>query len=292
MGIDAHFLRFLVNSSKQGVEFSRTATLGRQNFYRLSPALLRSTFRNCGVPLSEKDAAVLFSADGIYTESLMRFLGAKVVESIDNSAYENATHIFDMNNPAPAHLHGNYSVLIDGGSLEHIFNFPQAITNCMNMIQVGGHYIGLSPANNFFGHGFYQFSAELFFRVFEPRNGFETECILLVEDEDFGSGWFEVTDPAMARERVTLMSATPAYLYVRARKISDSPPFVKPPYQSDYATRWSAAKQTTDARATHVQPSFTIRGCLKSMVPSGAKHWFRQALFPGPRSRPDHYKRL
>jgi len=44
---------------------------------------------------------------------------------------------------------GAYTTVIDGGSLEHVFNFPQAIANCMNMVAVGGHFIGLSPANNF-----------------------------------------------------------------------------------------------------------------------------------------------
>ena len=70
------------------------------------------------------------------------------------------------------HLKNKYTLVIDGGCLEHIFNFPVAIKNCMEMLQEGGHFIGITPANNLMGHGFYQFSPELYFRIFSKENGF------------------------------------------------------------------------------------------------------------------------
>ena len=56
-------------------------------------------------------------------------------------------------------------MVIDGGLLEHVFDFPTAIRNCMRMVRQGGHLILNLPVNNFPGHGFYRFSPELVFRV-------------------------------------------------------------------------------------------------------------------------------
>jgi 2-polyprenyl-3-methyl-5-hydroxy-6-metoxy-1,4-benzoquinol methylase len=65
--------------------------------------------------------------------------------------------------------------VFDGGTLEHIFDYPTAIKNCMKMVKPGGHLLLTTPANNWFGHGFYQFSPELFysfvsFSFFYTRN--------------------------------------------------------------------------------------------------------------------------
>src|SRR5438477_418150 len=78
----------------------------------------------------------------------------------------------DMNEPIPDKFKETYTAVLDGGSLEHVFNFPVAIKNCMEMVKVGGHYLAITPANNFFGHGFYQFSPELYFTVLSKENGF------------------------------------------------------------------------------------------------------------------------
>ena len=212
------------------------------------------------------------------------------LHSVDYSPYEEASHIFDMNLPAPAEVTGVYRTVINGGSLEHVFNFPQAIANCMNMLAVGGHFIGLSPANNFFGHGFYQFSVELFCRIFEPADGFVTERMLLVEDDQAGRGWFDITDPAAARERVTLMSATPAHLFVLAKKVEQIAPFRAAPYQSDYVATWTVGSADIPNQCHRRTSGTRIRQVVTSLLPDGIREWLRTKMFPGPRSRPDHFR--
>lgn len=289
MGVDANALRFLAEAARVGVDFTRTLTLGRQNFYRLDPMLLRHGLSQAGFSLTLSEAEEMFHRHGGYADDLFQFLGARSLASTDFSAYEKATYVFDMNRPSPADLDGAFTTVVDGGSLEHIFHFPQAMANCMNMVAMGGHFIGLTPANNYFGHGFYQFSAELFFRVFDAQNGFVTERMVLVEDDQSGQGWFDVTDPAQANERVTLTSAAQAQLFIVARKVAQRIPFSTPPYQSDYVIRWAleaggaqvVAKPTFAARA---------RATLSRFVPQQAKRWLRNKLFPGPRTRPDLFR--
>ena len=290
MGIDNNSLRFLAEAATRGVAFSRTITIGRQNFYRLSPSSLRSGLVRAGHSVSALDAERIISSNGVYADELLRVLGAQTLHSADYSEYEQATHIFDMNQPSPPELDQRYTAVVDGGSLEHIFNFPQAITNCMNMVAVGGHFIGLTPANNFFGHGFYQFSAELFFRIFDDRNGFALERVVLVEDDQSGGGWFEVVDPAVAKERVTLMSATPSHLFVQARKTMHCVPFQTVPYQSDYVATWSAEPLAHGWSHTHGSVMTRFHSAIRRCFPQRLKDRFRSALFPGPRSRPDLFK--
>ena len=59
-----------------------------------------------------------------------------------------------------------------------IFNFPVAIRNLMRMAKVGGQVFLTTPANNFCGHGFYQFSPELAYRIFALENGFEPASVV------------------------------------------------------------------------------------------------------------------
>ena len=52
-------------------------------------------------------------------------LGAKSIDSIDFSDYENASIIHDLNIDLPNNLENKYSLVLDWGTLEHFFNFLQ-----------------------------------------------------------------------------------------------------------------------------------------------------------------------
>lgn len=168
-----------------------------------------------------------------YVDGMMKELGASDVFSIDASSYEHASFIADMNEPIAEELYNRFSVVIDGGTLEHVFNFPQAVQNVARMVRVGGHILSVNGSNNFNGHAFYQFSPELFFRVFSEENGFKVESMILTECNEDGI-WYEVTDPAVAGGRVQLINNARTYLMMRAKKIAEVPMFSRTPQQSDF----------------------------------------------------------
>jgi hypothetical protein len=230
MGFNRNGTKLLLFSKSLGVNFEHTVTIGRQGLH-LSADVLSNNLRQYG--MGHVNVTDLLGKENGFAEPFLRALGAKTTDSVDASSYENATIIHDMNAPIADVHKKKYDVVIDGGSLEHIFNFPVAVRNCMEMVKPGGYFIGITPANNYLGHGFYQFSPELYFRVFSPENGFKMEKLLFYNDNK-NAHWYEVKDPNEVKSRVILSNRLPSNLFVLAKKISDVTPFTQTPQQSDY----------------------------------------------------------
>jgi hypothetical protein len=215
-----------------GVDFSATAMIGRQALTADLDAL-RKVFAVLGI----KRDAKAFLQQNTFGEAFFAALGAAAIESVDVSPYEGATILHNMNHPVPSELHQRFTVVHDGGTIEHVFNAVQAFKNCMAMVRVGGHFTQVNAANNFAGHGFWQFSPELIFRMFSPANGFQVEAVLMHEVVP-GGRWYVVADPDSVRWRVELCNSDPTYILTIARRIASVPIFAEAPYQSDYVSMW------------------------------------------------------
>jgi SAM-dependent methyltransferase len=243
MGIEAFSLRMLCEAKRRGASFHHTATLGRQDLL-LRPRELREISRLVENTDPDSDHPSYDWRANAAT-ALIDLLGIDHLDSLDYSDYEGATIVHDMNQPIPEEYWGKYDAVIDAGTLEHVFNFPVAIANCMRMLKTGGRFFSLTPANNHCGHGFYQFSFELFFRLFNNVNGFELEHLLAIEHPYPGLELsskrkiFNMRDPAEAGERIGLVTHCPVYMFVEAVK-RDSIELLSPyPQQSDYASAWT-----------------------------------------------------
>ena len=220
MGIDNHALNFL-KFARRKQALGRVATIGRQEIH---------------VPEDKLKSALNLKGNtkyGHYCEELLiEHFAATVVESFDNSDYEHATYIADMNKPLA--VQNRYDTVIDFGTLEHIYNIPQALRNVSELCSAGGQILHVLPANNFCGHGFWQVSPELFFTLYSEANGYqETEVFLAdLANEQF---WYQVREPRDgARANVT--SSTLLYALVRTRRTKVfSHDDVQ---QSDYVFAW------------------------------------------------------
>ncbi|MBI3402972.1 MAG: methyltransferase domain-containing protein [Acidobacteria bacterium] len=243
MGIIRSNAAFYLEARARGVDFSRTLTLGRQRLY-LTPADLTALAAQYRPDLRDHldDLRYGEPADAF----LQRFLDVRDLQALDHSAYEGAAITHDLNAPLPAPLHERFDVVIDSGTLEHVFNLPTAIASCMQLVKKGGTLFLSSPANNMCGHGFYQLSPELFFRLFKDVNGFSLARLVLVAHPFPGAElsprqtWYDVVDPAEIGARAPLMTRTPAFLMMEAVRVEIVPILATPPQQSDYVARWSA----------------------------------------------------
>ena len=241
MGIDINNAQALIMTVKSGIELGHCVTLGRQELFVRRPELL-SLLLNRDINIDARDKAELLDPTERFADTFFRVLGAKELVSLDASDFEGATVIHDMNYPISSKHDSAFDCVFDGGTLEHIFNFPQAIKNCMQMLKPGGTFVGASPTSNFSGHGFYQFSADLYYRIFAAENGFEVLSMLGWEEAE-GSPFYRIPDPSEVGERVCFTTSHPAYLYVAARRVSERIPLLKPPQQSDYVVRWKATSR-------------------------------------------------
>lgn len=236
MGLDINGVQFLIDARQRGVALGEVLTLGRQDL-NVFPRKMVEVLTAHGFP------AAAFQSDDkvLYAEPCLLSLGASKIQSIDASPFEGATFVHDLNEPIGPELKERFDLVFDGGTLEHVFNFPVALQNCMEMVKPGGHIMFHTGTNNWCGHGFYQFSPELFYRALSPENGFEVVRMILHRVGPYGP-WYEVADPNAIRSRVELVTATPVQLLVLARRLRVTPIFARAPQQSDYTARWEPAK--------------------------------------------------
>jgi SAM-dependent methyltransferase len=233
MGVDLHNLGLLAHAQDRGASFARTVGIGRQALFVDPPELERHRALRSLPPLADSGPT---AGTPRWFEPLMRqWFGAATVDSVDASAYEQATLIHDMNVawPDDGPGRGSYDAVLDFGCLEHVFDFPVAWRNCVALCRPGGHLLHSLPANNLSGHGFYQFSPELFFNLYQEKNGFALLGVWFALKAE-PRYWWKVADPAAVRRRVTLRNGHEVYMLVVAKKLGEIGP-LPPPQQSDYA---------------------------------------------------------
>lgn len=237
MGLEKNALRFLLEARKQGMAMGQMATLGRQRL-GMSAREIAALLTAFEMPISAADAQ-RFLENGGYIDTLMNHLGVSELTSFDASDYQDATYLHDMNQPIPERFHEQFDLIIDGGTLEHVFDFPTAIKNVLSMVRVDGRFMMFTPTNNWMGHGFYQFSPELMYRVCHPDNGYKIERMHLLDMRLFRQRLYEVADPSDVHNRVMVTETrSSATLFVQAIRIENKPVFATMPQQSDYSQRW------------------------------------------------------
>ena len=255
MGINTSIGALLLAARDEGVDFSHTMTIGRQAL-TIPPEELSALAKKHGIENAQPPG---FAADGWADDFFVRFLGAASVSSMDYSDYQSADIVHDLNKPVPDELRERFDCVIDGGTIEHVFDVRQVLENYMGMVKLGGSLFIATPANNLCGHGFYQFSPEFFYRVFSTDNGFAVRNMVLIEspllsvEASRHLRYFHVVDPEKIRKRVELVNCKPVMLFVHAERRENVPLFASNPYQSDYQTQWKEA-QREDTEGKPAQP--------------------------------------
>lgn len=196
MGIDLHTFRFISGLARQR-PLGRVLTIGRQGV-DFEPTLAGSP------PVDPTQAA--------YCEWALQALGAQVAESIDYSDYEGPTHVADLGQPTS--LSSRYDMVIDAGSLEHVFDVATAFRNLIGFTADNGRIVHVLPVNNLSGHGFWQFSSDLIYALYSAPNGFADTRVYYASSLN-PDLWHLVPEPQpgtrtelVSIEPVTLLSVT------------------------------------------------------------------------------------
>ena len=300
MALDLNGVKLLLWSKNLGASFERTATLGRQGF-SCSPGELRPALRDFGFEAGPEQFKRIFKhppMTSLFAEEFLHFLGAKELQSVDISDFEGATLLHDLNQPFEARHQAAFSFVLDAGTLEHIFHYPQALRHCLELVEVGGHFLTITPTNNQMGHGFYQFSPELFFRVFNAENGFTLRKIVLYDYLKTDAPFYEVLDPSKTGGRTHVFSPRPLYLAVLAERVALKPILNRPPLQSDYVQLWEQSKrQTPEANTGATSRLFRLRRALNPYWPYWLRRWKKALYYARVYGKPNlrnrrHFRRL
>ena len=283
MGYDEHGVRFLMHALDLGVDYSTTATIGHQRLFHMGVPELAAALAATGLD-RRANAAELRKATGGHLNGILQVLGAETVDVVDASEYEGAQIIQDLNQPIPASLEGRYSAVVEGGTLEHVFNIATSLDNLMRMVKPGGHLLMALPTNDFAGHGFYQFSPELLFRALSPAYGYEIRESLVMERGHARPRWYRAADPAVVGRRLAFRTDSATELDFVAQRVGEVPGFESAPMQSDYETRWeehaSGASGPGGATQRTTQPPMTRRLVRHSIssLPPGPRRYGRWAV--------------
>jgi len=172
----------------------RVLTLGNQDTYFTYDQAVRYFTLN-GIPFVKVPEARRRTADShatvpnrnwgnfsgfLHQKTLFEMMGfdPSLVQSIDVDPYENADLLHDFNLPLPGHLVGKFDLLVDFGTIEHIFDVRQNFENITKVLALNGRVLHFCPAN-IINHGFFNVSKDLLRDAYLP-NGFEEETLQYV----------------------------------------------------------------------------------------------------------------
>jgi SAM-dependent methyltransferase len=264
MGIDAHGFRFLEYVLRANGPMKATLTVGHQAL----DVPEREVRDYLGMTASRKCAVSRYIDDLLVEE-----FGATSVASVDASSYESATYVRDLNLELEPTF-PKFDTIIDAGTLEHVFDVRTGFGNINRCCKVGGQILHILPANNFVGHGFYQFSPEFFYSLYSEARGFEDTEVYLA---DLGrlNAWWKVVPPTGV-SRSTAMCSRETYTLVRTRKVAE-PAGTRPVQQSDYVTKWGSHEESS---VEHSSLRRTFLGKLSNLLPGPTRAMLVSPLTP------------
>ncbi len=186
MGLAKGSMQLLLDEAAREPFQGTVVMLGRQSIYFTRDLLARCASVR-GVTLHDVGDAseALTNPHGdLSAEQFFRALGFTNVHSMDVSSFEGADLVHDINLEVPPELHNRFDVIIDGGTLEHVFHFPQALANIHSMLRPGGRVIHLSPSSNHMDHGFYMFCPTVFWDYYETNQYSICEFKMIKHSQD------------------------------------------------------------------------------------------------------------
>jgi hypothetical protein len=302
MGLSRAAIRFLVREHVQRPLVGPVLTLGRQ-FVFATLAEVQRVCREEGFPPQELAPATASGsnipawqgtplAGNVSDVTLFRLLGLPDVMALDCSAHEGAELVLDLNAAVPGELHGRFGLILDAGTLEHVFDVRRVLMNIAFLLAPGGRVIHMSPANNYVNHGFYQFSPT-FFLDYYHANGFD-ELRLFVADQVGRDPRFAAWDLFQVDARhqpLCMRSARPMLAVCVARKTGQSTAD-RIPVQAYYQQVFGQDSAGASPRGPCDSPLRALRQILKRIIPRRVRDLLRPYLNRDGLRRPWGFKRL
>jgi SAM-dependent methyltransferase len=249
LGIGRGAIALLLEEAAARPFSGKVATLGRQTI-AAAPHEISAQFARFGV---SPHAAI--EHDRPDDHALFGMMGFDSVESLDYSDFEGATHVVDLNSDGlPPDLIGRFDVVLDSGTIEHVFHIPNALRNALSLAKEGGRVIFISPSSNHVDHGFYMFSPTLFMD-YMLANGLRVEtCYFIRYSPDTRRPWraYNYDRESWRTFEIGALDGRPYMIFVVATRVPGSS-IGKIPQQALYCERWNVGGSTAVGRHDRIK---------------------------------------
>jgi len=295
MGLSRAALRFLVREHRRKPLRGSVLTLGRQCVYASHTQVL-DICRQEGIEPVELPAGFdpitnIPAWHGTPHErnasdaALFRLLGADDVLAMDYSDFEGAEIVHDLNKAVPDELESRFDVIVDSGTIEHIFDVRSVFTNIGRMLKSGGRIIHFAPANNYANHGFYQISPTLLIDYYAVNGYVDLQAFVAEESSrEYEASAWELFQIDTQRQPVLMLSRRRLHAVLVAEK-SEGSTVEKVPLQSHYANLFDSAA-ATDVENSREKTRKTLQQRIKDLLPAGLKHVMRRWLLRDAHRKP------
>ena len=132
---------------------------------------------------------------------------------VDIEKYHGDEEIVDLNQRIPDKYIGAFDAVLDLGTSEHIFNYPQVLMNCHLLSKDGGliyHDVPLNWPN----HGFYNLSPTIFYDFYSDNSCTPIECSAVHINRESGGVSIQVIEKIPHWERFSLQGMNGAELNI------------------------------------------------------------------------------
>jgi hypothetical protein len=240
MGIDIVGFHSLLRALSVVSKFDNALTLGRQGL-DINFQIANHIGKQYGIVFSNELPFTPWeeiSPNKAFAEKLLKCFNFNNIDSLDYSSYENATIIHNLNKPIPYH-YKKYDLIVDGGTIEHVFNLPQVFENIINLLDINGIFVSIACNNNYSGHGFYQYSPDVFASTMQSKYGMQLLSLNVAKLHTEPHEWVDVSiinNNSDGRNTFHFNSHTPVYIICIAKKISNDRAslILDPPNQFSY----------------------------------------------------------
>lgn len=276
MGLGFHMVEALIREHLHRPIKGDVVLVGRQTVY-FSPEHILGLMREHGVDVSswtpeqlELDKTTVdrhgsFKADDplISDRQLFNLLSDANILALDHSDYEGAEIVHDLTKPVPDKLRGCADVIVDGSTLDNVFDPAMTVSNFAEMLRPGGRLITTNMLSNH--HEPYSILPPLWYLDYFVMNGFaDCKVYILVYGPDNDTNVFTVDLDALIhhpdRQVSSFRSNYTMATIVLAEKGADSTSDVRPSQQhyrsdADWATYKKNLARIKDNPRSHLARS-------------------------------------
>ncbi len=298
MGLPKAALRFLIREHVRKPLAGSVATLGRMCVYATYPQLIEICHQEGIAPAQPTPESCVTSNIPAWRDTpleqnasdvaFFRMLGVKQTRAIDYSDFEGAEIVADLNQPIRDELHEQFDIVVDSGTIEHIFDTRAVLMNIGRMLRPGGRVIHMTPCNNFANHGFFQISPTLLIDYYQANAFRDVNAWVAAQTTaDPATSDWELFQLDPRRQPVMMTSRQKLLTLVVAEKHEDST-FEAIPLQSYYREQFGPSE--VGEKGTPIATTWSAR--LKHKLPVGFKHFVRTHFLRSAHEKPWGCKRV